>query len=51
MLLFVGILLRDINRSTRYRRALERANRDNEALLAAREKDVYKRQPRLPGRA
>ncbi len=38
MLLFVGILLRDINRSTRYRRALERANRDNEALLAAREK-------------
>lgn len=37
MLLFVGILLRDINRSTRYRRALERANRDNEALLAARE--------------
>lgn len=38
MLLFVGILLRDVNRSTRYRRALERANRDNEALLAAREK-------------
>ena len=38
MLLFVGILLRDINRSTRYRRALEQANRDNEALLAAREK-------------
>ena len=38
MLLFVGILLRDINRSNRYRRALERANRDNEALLAAREK-------------
>ena len=38
MLLFVGILLRDINRSTRYRRALERVNRDNEALLAAREK-------------
>lgn len=38
MLLFVGILLRDVNRSNRYRRALERANRDNEALLAAREK-------------
>ena len=38
VLLFVGILLRDINRSNRYRRALERANRDNEALLAAREK-------------
>ena len=38
MLLFVGILWRDINRSNRYRRALERANRDNEALLAAREK-------------
>ena len=38
MLLFVGMLWRDINRSNRYRRALERANRDNEALLAAREK-------------
>lgn len=38
MLLFVGILLRDVNRSNRYRRALEQANRDNEALLAAREK-------------
>lgn len=38
MLLFVGILWRDVNRSTRYRRALERANRDNEALLEAREK-------------
>ena len=35
MLLFVGILLRDINRSTRYRRALERANRDNEAPLGS----------------
>ena len=38
LLLFVGILLRDINRSPRYRRALERVNRDNEAPLAAREK-------------
>lgn len=38
VLTFVGILLRDINRSNRYRRQLERANRDNEALLAAREK-------------
>lgn len=37
MLLFVAVLWRDINRSVRYRRALERANRDNEALLAARE--------------
>lgn len=37
MLLFVAVLWRDINRSNRYRRALERANRDNEALLAARE--------------
>ena len=34
---FVAVLWRDINRSVRYRRALERANRDNEALLAARE--------------
>lgn len=38
MLLFVAVLLRDINRSNRYRRDLERANRDNEALLDAREK-------------
>lgn len=38
MLLFVGMLWRDINRSNRYRRELERANRDKEALLAAREK-------------
>lgn len=38
VLTFVGILLRDINRSNRYRRQLERANRDNEALLVAREK-------------
>ncbi len=38
MLLFVAVLWRDINRSNRYRRELERANRDNEALLAAREK-------------
>lgn len=37
MMLFVAVLWRDINRSNRYRRALERANRDNEALLAARE--------------
>ncbi len=38
VLAFVAILWRDINRSTRYRRELERANRNNEALLAAREK-------------
>lgn len=38
MLLFVGILWRDVNRSNRYRRALEQANRDKEALLQAREK-------------
>ena len=38
MLLFVGILWRDVNRSNRYRRALEQANRDKEALLVAREK-------------
>lgn len=38
VLTFVGMLWRDINRSNRYRRELERANRDNEALLAAREK-------------
>ena len=38
MLIFVAVLWRDVNRSNRYRRALERANRDNEALLAAREK-------------
>lgn len=38
MLLFVGMLWRDINRSNRYRRELERANRDKEALLEAREK-------------
>ena len=38
MLLFVGILLRDVNRSNRYRRALEQANRDKEALLVSREK-------------
>lgn len=37
MLLFVAVLWRDINRSNRYRRDLERANRDNETLLAARE--------------
>lgn len=38
MLLFVGMLWRDINRSNRYRRELEQANRDKEALLEAREK-------------
>lgn len=38
MLLFVGMLWRDINRSNRYRRELERANRDKESLLEAREK-------------
>ena len=37
MLLFVAILWRDVSRSNRYRRELERANRANEALLAARE--------------
>ena len=37
MLFFVGILWRDINRGNRYRRELERANREKEALLAARE--------------
>lgn len=38
VLLFVAVLWRDVTRSNRYRRELERANRDNEALLAAREK-------------
>lgn len=38
MLLFVAILWRDINRSNRYKRALEQANRDKAALLDAREK-------------
>ena len=38
MLLFVGILWRDVNRSNRYKRQLEAANRHNEALLEAREK-------------
>ena len=38
MLLFVGMLWSDINRSNRYRRELERANRDKESLLEAREK-------------
>lgn len=37
MLFFVGILWRDVNRGNRYRRELERANREKEALLAARE--------------
>ena len=36
MLLFVGILWRDVNRSNRYKRQLEAANRHNEALLEAR---------------
>ena len=40
MLLFVGMLWRDINRSNRYRRELERANRDKESLLEAREKPM-----------
>ena len=38
MLLFVAILWRDINRSNRYKRALEQANRDKAALLDARQK-------------
>lgn len=37
MLCFVAILWRDINRSNRYRRALEQANRDKETLLRSRE--------------
>lgn len=37
MLLFVAVLWRDINRSNRYKRALEQANREKEALLEARE--------------
>ena len=37
MLFFVGILWRDVNRGNRYRRELERANREKESLLAARE--------------
>lgn len=37
MLVFVGVLWRDVGRSNRYRRELERANREKEALLAARE--------------
>ena len=37
MLFFVGVLWRDINRGNRYRRELERTNREKEALLAARE--------------
>lgn len=38
MLLFVAILWRDINRSNRYKRQLELANREKQALLDAREK-------------
>lgn len=37
MLLFVAVLWRDVGRSNRYRRELEHANREKEALLAARE--------------
>lgn len=38
MLMFVSILWRDIGRSNRYKRRLEKVNRENEALIAAREK-------------
>ena len=38
VLLFIAVLWRDVNRSNRYKRELERVNRDNEALLEAREK-------------
>lgn len=38
MLLFVAILWRDVNRSNRYKRRLERADREKAALLDAREK-------------
>ncbi len=38
MLLFVAVLWRDINRSNRYKRRLEEANREKQALLEAREK-------------
>lgn len=38
MLLFVAILWRDVNRSNRYKRQLEDANREKQALLDARER-------------
>ena len=38
MLLFVAVLWRDVNRSNRYKRRLEEANREKQALLEAREK-------------
>lgn len=38
MLLFVAILWRDVNRSNRYKRQLEAANREKQTLLEAREK-------------
>lgn len=38
MLLFVAVLWRDINRSNRYKRELEQANCEKQALLEAREK-------------
>lgn len=38
MLLFVAVLWRDINRSNRYKRELEQANREKQVLLEAREK-------------
>ena len=37
MLLFVAVLWRDVSRSNRYKRQLEQANRDKQALLDARE--------------
>lgn len=37
MLLFVAVLWRDVSRSNRYKRELERANRDKQSLLDARE--------------
>ena len=37
MLLFVAVLWRDVSRSNRYRRELEEANRQKEALLKVRE--------------
>lgn len=37
MLLFVAVLWRDVSRGNRYKRELEQANRDKQALLDARE--------------
>lgn len=37
MLLFVAVLWRDVSRSNRYKRELERANREKQALLDSRE--------------